>query len=567
MRLLCGLLALALVAAPAQARERVTQFHSAIAIAADGSLTVTETIEVVAEGREIRRGILRDFPTEYRDRLDHRVNVPFDVLSVERNDAPETFGLEKLANGVRIRIGSADRLLPRGLHRYRITYRTARQLGFFKDHDELYWNVNGNGWTFAFDTVQAEVTLPAPVPREALRAEAYTGLQGARGRDYAAELREGGARFHTTRGLQPYEGLTLVLEFPKGVVAAPSRLQRARWFLEANRGVLAGAAGFLALLSFYFWRWTLVGRDPREGPKFPRYEAPPRLGPAGARYVDRMDFDSTCFAAALLGLGARGYLKIRQDGEGFELEGTGAAVEWLPGERPLEGLLRGPGRPTAIGKTHDPAVQGVRERMALELAAHFGERLFSKNRGSLMTGVVLAVATVAAMAVFEAPETTIAAIAVAMIALVFAFSRWLPAYSVEGRRLQDHIEGLRQYLGVAEADALRRMKAPPMSKEEFSKFLPWAVALDVEKNWATRFAAVAGAAAVAEAVSSYYASSREGGFFDRGGVSSFADSISAMGSTVSSAATPPGSSSGGSSGGGGGGSSGGGGGGGGGSGW
>jgi len=565
-RLLC-LLALAVFAIAAQARERVTDFHSAISIAADGTLMVTETIAVVAEGRQIRRGILRDFPTEYRDRLGHRVNVPFDVLTVTRNDAPETFALETLSNGVRIRIGNAERLLARGAHRYRITYRTARQLGFFKDHDELYWNVNGNGWTFAFDTVRAEVTLPAPVSREALRAEAYTGAQGARGRNYGVELREGSARFHTTRGLAPREGLTLVLEFPKGIVAPPSWLQRAQWFLSANRGVFAGVIGFLLLLAFYTWRWTLVGRDPREGPKFPRYEPPAGIGPAGVRYVDRMRFDNTCFAAALLDLGARGFLRIRQDGPSFEIERTGTQVEWLPGERPLADLMRGPGKPTVIGKSHNPAVQGVRDRMALELTATFGERLFTKNRGSLVTGVVIAVATFAAMAKFDAPETTVGAIVLAMVATVFAFARWLPAYSVSGRKLQDHVEGLRQYLGVAEADDLRRMKAPPLSKEEFSKFLPYAVALDVEKNWATSFAAVAGAAAVAEAVSSYYVSNREGGFFDRGGVSSFADSISDIGGTVSAAATPPGSSSGGSSGGGGGGSSGGGGGGGGGSGW
>ncbi|MDA0225670.1 MAG: DUF2207 domain-containing protein, partial [Proteobacteria bacterium] len=321
-RLLC-LLALAVFSVVVQARERVADFHSAIEIAADGALTVTETIAVVAEGRQIRRGILRDFPTAYRDRLGHRVNVPFEVLAVERDGARETFALEKLSNGVRLRIGSADRLLARGLHTYRITYRTARQLGFFEKHDELYWNVNGNGWTFAFDAVRADVTLPVAVPRTALRAEAYTGPQGARGRHYTAQLRDGGAGFQTTRGLNPYEGLTLVFEFPKGIIAAPTWLQRARWFLAANRGVFAGVAGFLLLLAFYTWRWTLVGRDPREGPKFPRYEPPPRLGPAGARYVDRMGFDNTCFAVGLLGLGARGYLTVRQDGDTFEIERTG----------------------------------------------------------------------------------------------------------------------------------------------------------------------------------------------------------------------------------------------------
>ncbi len=73
--------------------------------------------------------------------------------------------------------------LPPGDYTYTITYRTSRQLGFFDNHDELYWNVTGNGWAFAMDQVTATVILP---PGAALTsAEAYTGPSGARGRDYA----------------------------------------------------------------------------------------------------------------------------------------------------------------------------------------------------------------------------------------------------------------------------------------------------------------------------------------------------------------------------------------------
>ena len=66
-----------------KAEEKVNAFHSAIQIAADGWLTVVETIDVNVEGNQIQRGIQRDFPTDYRDRLGRSVTVPFDVLSVK----------------------------------------------------------------------------------------------------------------------------------------------------------------------------------------------------------------------------------------------------------------------------------------------------------------------------------------------------------------------------------------------------------------------------------------------------------------------------------------------------
>ncbi len=558
------LVALLLAALSAAAQERVLSFHSDIRIAADGELFVTERIEVQVEQREIKRGILRDFPTDYRDRTGARVKVPFKVVAVSRNGNTETWSVQPHANGERIRIGNAGVMLPRGRHVYEITYRTSRQLGFFADHDELYWNVNGNGWTFAMDRISADVMLPAAVGADKLKLQAYTGSQGEQGRNYKAEARDGGASFHTTRLLGPRQGLSIVVMFPKGLVQQPSFLERLGWWFGDNRSVLPGAIGLVVLLLFLWWRWNLVGRDPRAGPAFPRYDAPKDMGPAGVRYVDKMGFDDRCFASGLLGLGARGYLKVQQAGDGFRVERTGKQVDLLPGEKTLAALLPAAHSNVTLGTTHNPAVQTVRGMLERELSLQYNGKLFSRNTGSWVTGLVIAIISVVLMAMLDAPLVAILAFGAVMAVLVIVFARLLPAYSVEGRKLQDAIQGLRQYMSVAEKDDLARMKAPPQTPGEFARLLPYAVALDVETKWADRFTTLLGAAAVTAAVAGYYSSDSSGGFF---GGSGLAGSLGGMDGAISSSATPPGSSSGGSSGGGGGGSSGGGGGGGGGSGW
>ena len=558
-------LAVALAALPAAAQERVLDFHSAIRIDADGGLFVTERIEVQVEQREIKRGILRDFPTDYSDRTGARVQVPFQVVAVSRNGATEPWSVATYANGVRIRIGNAAVMLPRGKHVYQITYRTSRQLGFFKDHDELYWNVNGNGWTFAMDRISADVKLPVPLAPDKLKLEAYTGAQGQTGNQYQAAARDGGASFETTRPLGPQQGLSIVVMFPKGLVKEPTFLDHARWWIGDNRNVAPGPIGLLVLLAFLWWRWNLVGRDPRAGPAFPRYDAPKGMGPAGVRYVDKMGFDDRCFASGLLGLGARGFLRIRQEHDAYRIERTGTEVALLPGEQALAALVPKSSGAKTIGKTHDVAVQTVRGLLERELALHYDGKLFSRNRGSWGIGVLIAIVSIVAMVMLEAPMVPVIAFGALMALLVVVFARLLPAYSVEGRKLQDAIQGLRQYLSVAEKDDLARMKAPPQTPQEFARLLPYAVALEVEETWADRFTATLGAAAVTAAVAGYYSTDSGGGFFGGGGL---AKSVGAMGGTISSASTPPGSSSGGSGGGGGGGgSSGGGGGGGGGSGW
>ena len=75
--------------AQAAAEERIERFVSEVEVQRDGDLLVTETIRIRAEGRQIKRGILRDFPTTYRRADGSRVEVGFDVLAVTRDGAQE----------------------------------------------------------------------------------------------------------------------------------------------------------------------------------------------------------------------------------------------------------------------------------------------------------------------------------------------------------------------------------------------------------------------------------------------------------------------------------------------
>ena len=147
--------------------------------------------------------------------------------------------------------------------------------------------------------------------------------------------------------------------------------------------------------------------------------------------------------------------------------------------------------------------------------------------------------------------------------LVISSFWWMPSPTTEGQQLIDEILGFKHYLSVAEGPQLDRMNPPRATPALFEKYLPYAIALDVENRWASRFTAVLAAAAANPG------SNQGFGWYVGGGspwsnVSGFTSDVgSSLTSTMSAASTAPGSSSGS----GGGGSSGGGGGGGGGGGW
>src|SRR5215470_7154271 len=300
--------------APAGAVERLLDFVSDVRVERNGDLSVIETIAVQAEGQEIRRGIYRDFPTTYHRRRDgSQVIVGFQVLSVMRDGSSEDHSLENLNNGVRVRIGSANRFISNGRHEYVIQYVTTRQIGFFTDFDELYWDATGNGWNFTIDRAEARITLPEAVPFR--QSAFYTGPQDANGRDASiVEERPGRIVFRTTRPLPPKNGLTVAAAWQKGVVTPPSESQLAGWWLSDNLAVPVAVVGLALLLAFYYYAWQRVGRDPPRGTVIPLFGPPTGMSAAAARYVNNFGFDQRCFTAAVVDCGVNGHLKITGGG-------------------------------------------------------------------------------------------------------------------------------------------------------------------------------------------------------------------------------------------------------------
>ncbi|MDF2981616.1 MAG: putative rane protein precursor, partial [Devosia sp.] len=167
-----------LFALPASAREAITSFSSAVTLNADGSVDVIETIEVNAEGYEIRRGIYRDIPLVLINPDNSRLRSDLTVKTVLRDGRTEPYSLDNIGAGFkRIRIGDADVLLSYGRHKYTIHYSMTRMGRSFADHDELFWNATGNYWNFPIDQAVTSITLPKGAVID--RLVGYTGAPGS----------------------------------------------------------------------------------------------------------------------------------------------------------------------------------------------------------------------------------------------------------------------------------------------------------------------------------------------------------------------------------------------------
>ena len=391
--LVCLSIFLIPVGTPAQ-QERILSFESHIDIFAEGDMVVTETIRVVAAGRKIHRGIYRDFPTRYRTDRGSRVTVRFDVLDVQRAGRPEAYHIEPLSNGVRVYMGRKGVFLQPGEYTYTLTYRTDRQIGFFDDADELYWNVTGNGWDVVIEQVRAVVQLPPGA--EVTRYAAYTGPAGADGQDYRLDQSEEGFGFSTSRALKPREGLTIAVSWPKGYVAEPDTSEKIGYLLGDNRGVAVASGGLIILLIFYAAAWWRVGRDPRGGAIIPRYVPSRAISPAGMRFVRKMGFDKKALAVAVVSMAIKGFLKITEDGDRvYSLETTGSQSSSLSrGEAKVARHLFPPGsRSITLKNTSHQKVRAAVKALRTSLSGEYEKIYFLKNTACFIPGIVISVLT------------------------------------------------------------------------------------------------------------------------------------------------------------------------------
>jgi uncharacterized membrane protein YgcG len=398
LRAVAALVALA-AAATASAEERIHRYVSDVTIQKDGSLDVTETIDVAVENVRINHGIFRDFPTRYQGRHGNQVRVGFDWLgaTLDGRSVPST--VEAAYNGVRIKVGDADSYVPTGDHRYTLHYRTTRQLGRFKDFDELYWNATGNGWEFPIDVAEARLRLPSPA-RFGQRAM-YSGPQGSTASNAEVyDERPGEIAFRTTQSLGANEGLTVAAAFPKGIVAAPDAGSRFANWLADNGPPAVGGLALIAVLAFYFYAWRKVGRDPPAGTVVPIFAPADDLSPAAMRYVKRMDNDNRTFAAALIDMGVKGHVRLIQEEGGWfasdktRIERTDSETPLPDEERAALTALVEPGSSIMMEQKNHSKFRSAQNMLSQGLKTKYEGVLFNKNWGWAIAGVVVFAAAV-----------------------------------------------------------------------------------------------------------------------------------------------------------------------------
>jgi len=495
--LVLAALALSATSLSAQRSYSIERFDAQIRVNRDASIDVTETMTAQFNGSY--NGLYRTIPIKYRNAQGLNWTLGISLQSA-RDDAGRNLRTETSREGANIKF---KMWIPGAMNATRtivLRYHATNGLRFFDEHDELYWNITGDEWEVPIRAATAEITLPPGAT--GLRAIAFNGMYGSTARDARVTIDGNVVRIVTPHVLDYHEGLTGVVGWDKGAVTAPTAADRAMETASSNWPLLIP----IPVLLFAFWRWRRSGRDPRRRPIAVQYEPPAHVSPAEAGTLLDNSADMRDITATLVDLAVRGYMRIEEQqnpklfglfggGTSYTLHRLKTADGLAPHERVVfDGIFGVHGDHVQLDELKDEfyrQLSPIRDAIFTQLTGSgFYQRRPDKVKQiwigyGIGAAILIGVggAFVAASFLLTPVSFIIAAIVSGVILVIFA--QIMPARTEAGTRTLEHVLGFEEFLRRVESDNLKRIIVG--HPELFDKYLPFAMAFGVEKQFARAF--------------------------------------------------------------------------------
>jgi uncharacterized membrane protein len=306
----------------------IENFNSNISIQQTGVVNVVETISVDFRDTP-EHGIYRDIPYFYQSN-GQQTYTDVHIQSVQQNNTPAQYTTSQTNGYDEIKIGNPDQTIV-GRNTYTITYTVTGVLQPVNNYDELYWNVTGNNWPVGIEKAEATVSLPEA---GIARITCYEGLVGSQS-PCQSNLNSGRqAMFVVTNALTDNEGLTVVVDYKKGLIPILRAVAPKPYFeqiflwpsLSVFLVIIGIGIGFVFILLYrygrdYWFARVLFGTKDQKGKRKPigahetisvEFTPPEKLRPAEIGVLMDERADTLDVTATIIDLATRGYMKITE---------------------------------------------------------------------------------------------------------------------------------------------------------------------------------------------------------------------------------------------------------------
>ncbi len=530
--------------------EVIRDFAIEYQINTDGTVLVEETIVYDFETAQ-RRGIFRIIEKHhpqpatawYKSRT-----VEIDLVKVTRDNKTEPVSVTESKNQIEFKIGNPAVTIS-GPHTYTIEYVLSGALSYGSEGAEFYWNATGNDWPVEIQSVTAFVNGP-------LNQENFACYRGFTGETDTCQANTNGEDVvFSSLDLLPGEGLTIATEIDQAVVA--------KLIAEEISYLPFGfVVAFLWLLYFARSAYRFRTKDKADRPVVAQYEPVKGYLPMYTGVIFDGQLDPRDVTAGIVYLAEQGFIKIKKTEKKVLVffEVTDYEITLL---RPLSeldnqfleklsGLLFTKNTPVSttvmLSKLSESRVANSKKILSLKSALQADLKKTGLTIATLPPWTFGKTFILACPIVFLGfflwvENGIILVVLVSITSLFIGIAFIVDRSTARGYELKNHLEGFKLFLSVTDKDRFAFHNAPEKSPEVFMEYLPYAIALGVEKEWSKVFADIT------IPQPDWY----EGGNIGTFSATALTNDISAFSNSFSASSGTSGSSGGGSSGGGGGG--------------
>jgi uncharacterized membrane protein len=472
----------------------IKRYDVSIQVNKDASLDIEESIYVNFTSE--RHGIYRSIPYRYQlqslpegtEKADRQlVSGGSTSIIIENLRVVNGWDYKVSTQGSykEIRIGSADKFVT-GAQEYVIRYRVLNAINFFKDFSELYFNIIGDKWSTTIDSVNFSVTLHEALPGIPDHFVA-TGYFGSRENSTKTQWNNN-AIFSgaTTRQLQPHEGVTIGIRFPKGYLIKQNyALKGIYWMLLP-----------VVVLVLTYLLWKRLGKDDPVTIRT-EYYPPPGISPSVSGYIIDDRLNQRDLTALVPYWGAGGYLRIEEIEETAlfglikDKEYKFIKLKDLPPsamnfERTMFNGIFESGDQVMLKDLKNVLYKKMNNaKKELEAEVDRSQYYTKNSRGLGIFMIVISIAIIflglsIVQDAFERPLWPSTALFASAL-IIFIFGLFMAKKTKKGTLLYQQLAGFREFVRSVEQDRLREFLK--QDEHYFDKILPYAIVFNAADNW------------------------------------------------------------------------------------
>ena len=523
--------------------EKITNYEVTVQMNKNGTLTVNEVIDYEFDGAA-KHGIYRDIPLRSKKNGVDIYKSYIKMNSIKRNGFSEEYSTKLFDEGIRYRVGSADRFVENGINRYEFNYVIYNAVFEKNGIYQVYFNAIGQFWQVPIEKAVVNVRFGNGKPvleNEISQLDVFTGKYGQSGKDYITNLNNRTVEIKTNKVLEAYNGLSFRLNLKTDNIS-PTFWDKLQTLYYAYPLIAVGPLVIILLAIYGFITWYVFGRDVGKKAIVPEFNIPKDISAMYAAYINGERGPKEILTIGVLSLLSKSYVEADDE------EGNGKNVKYTLSNSKRSKLELAEEEKIVFNALSDTGYIFKRERSLYDASnkilglfeKEYKKKVYRDNsifNIAFIIGIIVVfmVSSTASSGTTGVSDSDFGVVSLIMIASFFGillnmifsiikniygnnstflkvikwitilfisviygvlnfiiigiimamyavYSKIIGRYTVDGMRKKEYLDGMKMYIKTAEANQIMKFNDVDELVAYFKGILPYAVALGVKNE-------------------------------------------------------------------------------------